>query len=232
MKSTRSRLAIAVGSLLALLALSVVAYGDEIVWEGETEATHQAFLQVDPETSIDEFGVLASAGARSPQPHEVPEGLRGSINSVLSPEDRDGIRYGTATLTSGDIAMVAGNTHAICVTDSLDGSGFSTCVPSSDAVTGQLLAASICLPGLQEDRIRVLGLAPDGIHDVAIDIGVDNSVDLSVPVTDNLYQVDLPARRSRFSDADEVVTSFSTTQPLNKWGLPDGESCVTSEPSS
>jgi hypothetical protein len=233
MNSSRRRILLVIAGLFTFGSLTVLAYATGPIPEEEAEETHQAFVDAAPAADIEAFGIIApSESAKRELPEAVPEALEGSLNSVLAPDDRMDIQYGMATLETGTEVMVAGNSHALCMTDAVDGSGVATCAPLADAASGKMITASICMPDLVEEKIRVLGLAPDGVQSVAIDYGVDGLVDMRVPVTENMYEADVPAVRASFSDANGEVATFATTQPLNKWGLPQGENCMRSAPSS
>lgn len=80
---------------------------------------------------------------------------------------------------------------AVCALDEAPAGGGGLCGTPDEAVSGQLVTAGFCLPGLPAGRARVFGLMPDGVESVAFEGG--SGFRRTVSVSDNVYVADLPA---------------------------------------
>lgn len=113
--------------------------------------------------SHDVFSVLARArSAKDDLPALAVERIRQSGRGFgIDPAKA---RHGVTTPSGHAIFVVPGD-GMVGLYDSSGGGGFSTV---EHAASGEMVMVDLCAPGLTGGKVRVYGLLPDGVSDVAL----------------------------------------------------------------
>jgi hypothetical protein len=106
--------------------------------------------------------------------------------------------------TEVTVAAVGGNICAFLA------GGAGGCDDGQRVAAGQLFSAE----PVGCDGYRVLGVAPDGVADIAVDSQADGSVDVTLPVTSNVYVGTLDPVQTVVTGLDEAG------EPLYSVGIP------------
>lgn len=191
--------AVAAAGLLVVLALVLIG--------SRAESTHAA-------GPAQKFAVLADAGA----PGQVESAKAKSWATRLETPPGGGGTVSALAVThlpNGDEAGVATAGTEVCVADLAKGSG--TCGALSQATSGGSFVATPEGCG----NYYVVGLAPDGVNTLSVDIGADGAVDRKIPVKANTYSVSLPSVETALSSSDGLV---QVNLPLD-WYAADNDAC-------
>jgi len=194
---TNKRLAMALcAGVVALLIVALTAVaggaaefgGDKVPVESSRPLTIGT-----PGTGTAKFNVLrpaTAAGARQ---------LPVTVQTVLAnPPASAAATKGTVTAFGSRAVGVGASQIGVAEVDGVlcvfaagsdyQGAAVGNCLTLAEAETGE---GYVAVPDLSPNSVRIVGVVPNGVASLAVDSGEDGTVDRTVSVGSNLYQVDL-----------------------------------------
>lgn len=181
-----SLLALAAGALL-IVALSATSDS------GSTGGSGGGAHAVANDAAASQFAVLDPADTVSGD--EIPPAISTVLDELPGAGgDGDGVVTALGIVPGGTasseivVAEVSGQICLFAAGKDYQGAAVGSCFSITTAEAGR---AYVAVQGVSPGQVRVLGLAPDGIQDVAFDSGSDGSAEKAVPVQANVYQADV-----------------------------------------
>lgn len=155
--------------------------------------------------------------ANQPPSVSATSGFAESASSTPVPTGNTVTALGEVVLGGSEI-VVAEASAGVCTLATgaeHEGAALGTCSSLEEAESG---GSYVALPGMAPDAVRVIGLAPNGTSRIAVDSGEDGTTDETVPVSSNIYQVDLkpvPTVISGITESGQVA--YQVKLPLDSY---------------
>jgi hypothetical protein len=185
-------------SMFSLLAIGLLALLIVGLLVGASRATSNNATVAPSQSSSEssQFSVLEPAD--SVVASEVPSGVSELLTHLPSGEDGESTDEVSSlgmppSQTPSSQVVLAEVGKKLCVFasgDEYQGAVLGNCFPVAAAEAGE---GYVVVQGLPDDSARVIGVAPDAVKSVSIDVGANGSTDERVSTTGNIYQVDLDA---------------------------------------
>lgn len=225
----RKSVAAVVVSLVALTAVVVAVVNSSSASESDPPPTGRVVSpKGEPPLHLGEPGEASSRfGVLRPATPAAAEGLPSSVLSVLAnsgalqSDARTLNAVGTVEAGQGSEVTVADTSGELCLAvrnPELHGAVPGACSSLAKAEAGN---GFVTLPELEPGTVRVIGLVPDGIERVGVDANGDGTPDQTVPVSSNVYQLDLkPANTTLLGLSKDGSVSFKVELPLAAHSTP------------
>jgi hypothetical protein len=146
------------------------------------------------------FGVLRQARRASDDPPAKVRGIGEPVRGNPALARRVGLAGSEGYVVPGD--------RAICLQGPVSG----VCNTIEDALAGRAVAVDLCADDVPAGEVRLLGLAPDGVESVKINL--DGGSFVSAPVNDNSYAAVTGGRPT------SIEWSNGTTDAVNPLPIP------------
>jgi len=180
---------------LLIVALTAVASGAAGLGGGSVPVEKSRPISIAaPGAGTATFGVLRPATAvgaqqlpvtvqtvlANPPASNAADASRGTVTAFGSRSAGLGSEIGVAEVDGGLCIFAAGADY--------QGAAVGSCPSLAESAAGK---GYVAVPGLSPNSVRIVGVVPNGIANLAVDSGENGTVDRTVSVTSNLYQVDL-----------------------------------------
>ena len=193
--------------IIVLGLIVVVVIGAAVVLaSGSTDEVHPA-----SEPAVSTFAVLepATAAAMEGISNEAKMRMKFMASNPRLPGPGSSVsEVGVVRRKGGDVTVAAIG-GAICA---FLAGGIGGCDDAQRVIAGQSFGAEPAPCG----QFRVLGVVPDGVTSIAIDIGDDGDIDSTLPVTSNVYVGTVDPVLITAQGRDESgATRFTLEMPLS-----------------
>lgn len=206
-------------SLLAIGLLALLIVG---LLVGASGATSNPATAAPSQSSSEgsQFSVLEAAD--SAVASEIPSSVSELLTHLPSGEDGASTDKVSSlgmppSQTSSSQVVLAEVGEKLCVFasgDEYQGAVLGNCFPIAAAEAGE---GYVVVQGLSDGSARMIGVAPDAVKSVSIDVGANGSPDRQVSATGNIYQVDLetpvPVDVTGLTSTGDV--QFQTNLPIS-----------------
>lgn len=229
-KKSIAAVVVALGLLVVLIAVisggSIVAADSESAPEGNSVSpSGEPPLYIgEPGAASSRFSILTAATPSTVEalPSSAVSLLANSQAFVTSSPTLNAL--GTVDVGQESEITVAEAGLELCMVvnnPDLEGAAAGACSPLGEAEEG---GNYVTLPDLVPGSVRLIGLAPDGITDIGIDANADGTPDRTIPVSSNVYQVDLDPVTTTISGlSGDGGVAYEVELPLSVHAQPKAE---------
>jgi hypothetical protein len=207
-------------TICAAIAVALLNSGSDSV---AAEVSPSAGSALHPEAMQSMFGVADTSINADSLPPIVQRSL--ASTSGTGNEVQGSLVAGTTNLPSGAVATVVGNGQTVCLATTEGPEVAVTCGTPEEAATGQLVMGSVCKPGMSEEDVRIVGLAPDDVS--RVQVLETGSVAQTAQVASNVYEADVSPNATAISGAGALGHAMQVSIPVSQWALPTGEHCAS-----